>query len=222
MPTLLKGGLLTIADPTDPRARRKTVPVLMVDQLWCNPIHLGPDVTVRDVFRMLHRNPDFWFGIFTGGPVQEIVNEGLRRGPSNPRSVEVAQLTWQPLINGAGDADRPAFRGPLAEMDFDGDGYAFDFMPANAVGSLPLVIHPTVRVVDLRRGKHGRTVARFDCQPSLGTVVHSILRELLFWGPPKERDKDAAAMRRSMRGTHAIPVAELGQHLGLDEDNPPA
>ena len=198
-------GLHTAA-PTSQAVKR-----LDPEQLWFHPLDLSGDVRVRDLFRLFEHDPEFWYTVFPGPTVREIVQDGLRKGGRRlPRRADSQALTfsWLGLQLSTDGVPKAVSLPWRMDVDITGrDGtrsWGIDFLPPSDVAPLKLRVEtelPYSRQFHRpgRRLPMERQAYSHDVAPALGHVLNALLGELGWWGSPRDAKQGAARIRESLR-----------------------
>ncbi|CAG2160399.1 hypothetical protein [Cupriavidus numazuensis] len=182
-----------------------------VAYLW-EPVHFDGEVCVRDTFSLLEANPillDVFARLHAAAFLAE-AKDGTAvpyTGEYNPDGIEYLELYFT--------AERDAATGALVEshqlwlravgyelrddvrrgavVEFEKGNripWSIMFMPVTDLLNIPLRFNPVVSV-DTGAGDHGAAAPVLVAAPTLGQVIHGVLWELAFNGPPEQRNDSA-------------------------------
>lgn len=136
-------------------------------------------VTLRDIFLLLDKNVTFYRVVF-GNWLDEYIEEGLSQGEE---CEEVEYLELYRIVEKWDDGTESyiAFTGVGNDMN-----YGVSASPANEYADKPLRFGRTY-ICDKSNEEEWQ---KWPPAPfTLGEILHSIIWELSFYGPPKKRDK---------------------------------
>lgn len=209
------------------------------------PVELDPDLTLGDIFRLLHRS-EALRRVFRQDFAAELCAEASKgpvpptRGSDPPevKGIEFLELyrqwrhdssearywdTQQLHLHGIGhvlDVDVPDYGVKAGDRIH----WSVSLTPVRELLLLPLRVKETFDVLedDIDANAYGNRIASAKCsEVTLGQVIHGVLWELSFHGTPEDQEQVLEALREQKAEIDA-GTAELvsGDDLFDDLDNP--
>ena len=183
-------------------------------------VSLDKNLKLKDILLLFKKNLPF-YSIFLNNWVEEFVNEGLDNEPTETfDDVEYLELYWNTNKNTDEDTGRTHLDGhlfpdfhmiskKLSEDKYDEFGtlmyqanqrinYSLSFIPVNNLANIPIKLERKFIICD-NDDTSKESIQFDDCEYSLGQVLHGIIWELSFYGPPKDRDKESDIINKAVK-----------------------
>lgn len=186
---------------------------------------LAPDVTLRDILLLLNSDLAV-FNAVLGNHCEALVKEGLSPTTEALSELESLELYWH--ISAYNDQFSgytfPAFHG-VGRPNEAGERtyYAIEMTPVNQMAHIPLKLNPAFHIyeVDPDNGKDEEYHFK-NAEYSLGHILHGILWELSFFGPPEKRDSFVEEVNRRVEEiSKPLTVDDVISEENSDANEPP-
>jgi len=162
------------------------------------------DVTLGDVFSMVRKLPEDirqLVGEMVGSrEIDLFLEEALEPlGPDEEKwlhYVEVYRLMeiWDHKEGGLNQAD--SYAATAGRCEGDDTRYSYSLLPTNQLVHIKIKLTNELRLVDMRKGQETEE-QRLRCSMTLGEFMYAVFDDIVFYGPPKERDEFLSDLRKA-------------------------
>ncbi len=210
------------------------------------PCELAADVTLEDIFLLLNSELTI-FNLIFGNWCEEFVKEGLTKSPKpyeperyDPEQIEYLEIYYTPEYDKSEHVNHfygfliPNFHGVGVKLREDTEHYkkgdrikwGINLSPVNTLIKIPVKLNKTFIIYEdnlqSKPDEKPKVLGEFENpQYTLGNLLHGIIWELSFYGPPEERDKVKCGLKEQIgkieTGTAKTkPASEL---FNIEDEN---